>query len=873
MRVTEETRATVWRDLDERFDQGTPLRKWTDMDIKEVSQYLDATHSAWRNHPRLYIILRHLDHVDVLDTIIGQDVTDFWLPFTVSSFPRIIPDNVRKDFLSTQWVVLTQSINLERAESLTHQHFDADNAPVFESKGVLGRGAYAEVDKIWSPISHKLYARKRILRGNQFLRIRSNMTDFEKELSTIKRLRHHHIVELVGSYTDPSYVGLLFSPVAECNLKQYFQTASSTNKTALCRSFGCLATGLAYMHEHGVRHKDIKPENILVKEDSFIYTDFGISHVWDGLDHGTTQDSMPQKTPMYAAPEIFEDAPRNVSSDVWSLGCVFLEIATVLKGRQTSELHNFLAGYGKQSKVYCKNLDGVLTWLDQLKTRLEILESNAPLKWIRSTLERVPSSRPSAQQLRNSIALSSADSNDPNDYIGVCCVQTQRSTIETSHTHSQTPSSSVQSAASTLTPPSPSILDSLPTKLPLSQQWAQLNELSATDTSQSPKPGQLAKYDQTVPGKLSPRVRSPASQKLRLQSLLFSAVRKGDVPRAISLLEEGADIHSQDFKGGSPFSVAIHDNVNGIAMILLEMYPESLFFQDDDGETPLHVASMCGHNDLVEWLLEKGADHTIYNNSNNTPLHLAATNDHTTILQRLIAAGADLEARPEDGFNPLMLACRNGNDSTVRALLEAGADLYAVDENATASIHLCATHGHRSTLEILLDYGANIESMNEDLETPLMLASSSNRLSAVELLVSRGADLQARSETGRTPVLRACDSPEANLDLLKVLFNAGADLDATTNIGTGCLYFAAEKNKVDFVKYLIEQGAEPNARDEDGDTPLHGAAFLNGVEGARVLLNYGAHVDAVNKEGDTPLDIAVIEGHDEMIELLIEALE
>jgi serine/threonine protein kinase len=80
------------------------------------------------------------------------------------------------------------------------------------------------------------------------------------------------------SYTDPKYFALLMSPVADCDLSAYYALArDSRDKLSLLRSFfGCLANALRYIHGVRIRHRDIKPQNILVKGDRVFLTDFGM---------------------------------------------------------------------------------------------------------------------------------------------------------------------------------------------------------------------------------------------------------------------------------------------------------------------------------------------------------------------------------------------------------------------------------------------------------------------------------------------------------------------------------------------------------------------------------------------------------------------
>src|SRR5437667_12693213 len=87
---------------------------------------------------------------------------------------------------------------------------------------------YRYSDRVVSTLSHRQYARKLIPRGRTFKKDKVILRDFENELATLKRLSHFHIIQLVGSYTDPKFVGILMSPIADRNLKEFLQLSSAS---------------------------------------------------------------------------------------------------------------------------------------------------------------------------------------------------------------------------------------------------------------------------------------------------------------------------------------------------------------------------------------------------------------------------------------------------------------------------------------------------------------------------------------------------------------------------------------------------------------------------------------------------------------------
>ncbi|KAI4113598.1 MAG: hypothetical protein LQ345_005454 [Seirophora villosa] len=143
--------------------------------------------------------------------------------------------------------------------------------------------------------------------------------------------------------------------------------------------FVCLSQALSYIHENDVRHKgtqyltpaDIKPENILIDASgSVVLTDFGISRRFPKMAPHVTNDKW-EMTRKYASPEIMKGrkVPRDDPSDVFSLGCVFLEMASLILGRDLRAMADHYASVANDSgpydAYYC-NLPRVYTWIEEL---------------------------------------------------------------------------------------------------------------------------------------------------------------------------------------------------------------------------------------------------------------------------------------------------------------------------------------------------------------------------------------------------------------------------------------------------------------------------------------------------------------------------
>lgn len=407
--------------LDDRSETRARL---SENNVRQISIGLRRMgKDSWAKTPRLYAVLRMVNHVQVIDSFLTQGVSDIWFPFSHKTLPDSLRSaSARFDFLKLQDMVLTKAFDLEREDG-RHRHFSKLEDIPLQKLEELGKGGFGFVDRVQSTITYKEYARKLIPRGKTFKKNFEVLRDFERELGNLKKISHIHIVELVGSYTDPKFVGILMSPVADCNLKYFLarESLSSGERSFLRTFFGCLAGALCYLHEKRIRHKDIKPQNVLVKGHQVFLTDFGISLDWSELEQSTTT-GVTVKTPRYCAPEVADYLPRNSLSDLWSLGCVFLEIWTVLKGETTDAVFNYLECQGTKSTCYYLNCGSALEWCNILEGKRSDQDENRPVSWIRGMLQPDQEQRWTAQSLVNRIHEANESPDLRYAFSGVCCI-------------------------------------------------------------------------------------------------------------------------------------------------------------------------------------------------------------------------------------------------------------------------------------------------------------------------------------------------------------------------------------------------------------------------------------------------------------------
>ena len=188
-----------------------------------------------------------------------------------------------------------------------------------------------------------------------------------------------------------------------------------------------LASGLTYMHSKQIRHGDIKPENILVKDNMVFLSDFGSSVVKRlrnspeqllpihphnesrrlHLPSKHNQDHRFAVTLKYCAPEVISNEASSQASDVWSLGCVFAELLTVACGIPLKEFEEYRSK-NKVPSPFHNSLDKTSEWMTHLRT----LRSNGRASHdsdnifdtVVMMLRKAPSDRPSAQSVKERLS-------------------------------------------------------------------------------------------------------------------------------------------------------------------------------------------------------------------------------------------------------------------------------------------------------------------------------------------------------------------------------------------------------------------------------------------------------------------------------------
>lgn len=290
---------------------------------------------------------------------------------------------------------------------------------------------------------------------------------------------------------------------------------------------------------------------------------------------------------------------------------------------------------------------------------------------------------------------------------------------------------------------------------------------------------------------------------------------------------------------------------------------------DGTGRTPLHWAIMGKQNEMLEFLLEYGANANAEIETNNTrlwrwliasmerlPINLAAHLDNPAAIVCLLHHGAEVDKRYRElSHTALSTALYHQCRTATQVLLENGADVNA----AVEGLELTASVGDLEFLRMAVDAGAS----NYTMQRALAEAAASINYNAVVFLVERGANADGFGET-----LESCNGPDGlspeefqtplvasatrfpnsnnpeNFQCFQYLIEAGANVDRVCARQWWCpndyitpkttaLHTAAYHGRLDMVRFLVERGVDVNFSLGEQDTALSSALGSEGVSGPR----------------------------------------
>jgi tankyrase len=178
-------------------------------------------------------------------------------------------------------------------------------------------------------------------------------------------------------------------------------------------------------------------------------------------------------------------------------------------------------------------------------------------------------------------------------------------------------------------------------------------------------------------------------------------------------------------------------------------------------------ACSFGHSEVVQILLEKGANPNACDNWNYSPLHESVSKGKIDVCLALLQHGANAELRNSENKTPLDLA-----DANTKPILTG-------EHRKDELLEAARLGDEQRLLELLNPLNVNCHASDGRRSTPLHLASGYNRIRVVQILLQHGADVHAKDKGGLVPLHNS--SSYGHLEVSQLLIKAGANVNASGN--------------------------------------------------------------------------------------------
>lgn len=303
---------------------------------------------------------------------------------------------------------------------------------------------------------------------------------------------------------------------------------------------------------------------------------------------------------------------------------------------------------------------------------------------------------------------------------------------------------------------------------------------------------------------------------------------------------------------------------------------------DEDGLTPLMIASGFGQPQTVEILLRAGANVlSLEPRMGATALHKAAQSGNADVIALLLDHGAFIDQQsPTLGHTAIMDAVLHKREAAVRFLLERGAKTLVRTHYDMTALDLARADGLKRIVQLIEAQEQRNVSLSESKE--LIAAVKANDIDKVGRLIATGAFVDERA-----PMMGTLDDDytalglaarDGYVEIARLLLDAGADIRQLNGLMRATAgHEAGYMGNAKVARLLTEHSVGRAALDIDvqgaynGYTALHDAVWHGHLETVQVLIEAGANLDLKTHSGLTPYELACLHGYDSLARFLCDA--
>lgn len=345
----------------------------------------------------------------------------------------------------------------------------------------------------------------------------------------------------------------------------------------------------------------------------------------------------------------------------------------------------------------------------------------------------------------------------------------------------------------------------------------------------------------------------------RQQTPLHVAYQSPDVVRI--LVEHGADVNkSSDL--GTPLAIAAQDNQHEVVKLILRSKNPPLDLANEASQAALLLAVRNGYREIVNHMLEAGADVNRTDEFNRTLVSIAISQSNEVMVRTILEFNPDLDLQDIDGNTLLHHIGDKTPVASVRLAVNAGAKVNRVNKDGDTPLHAAIDFSTLEVVEYLLSKNADVNSHGGGSVPPLHHACHRRHFGMVSRLIDSGANINFPSAgIYGTPMIAAClgsieNSEEEKFKIIRLLLEKGGDINLYAGVLGYAILAASMASSAAVVQYLVEEGAILGVKDEMGRNSVHLASYnsianLNAIGAAkrsftvkdkcgRVALHYAA---------------------------------
>eukprot|EP00039_Didymoeca_costata_P029178 m.23543 g.23543 ORF g.23543 m.23543 type:complete len:1019 (+) comp7513_c0_seq1:364-3420(+) len=196
----------------------------------------------------------------------------------------------------------------------------------------------------------------------------------------------------------------------------------------------------------------------------------------------------------------------------------------------------------------------------------------------------------------------------------------------------------------------------------------------------------------------------------------------------------------QDAHGQTALMLAVQNNSQEIATMLIDKQVSPLSSRDETGSTVLHVAAFVGNLSICERLLQANAQVNALDLQDQTPLFYACEQGHLEVVDKLMEYGAEVHTVDKEGRNPLHFATLGGHAAVCTYLIrEAKINPNAQDNGGRTPLHTAAYVGDATTTHVLIGCGADMDLQDSEGISAMHWAAAARSLHCVKALIEANA--------------------------------------------------------------------------------------------------------------------------------------